>query len=527
MCSYANILNTRTRENFVALAFPACFRILHNMSAECENTVSLCDQDTAPISVVYVDDDPMAGRLISRYLRDIGCRFRDFTDPALCLSELRTSPADILITDLRMPVMDGLAVLKTVKDICPSTEVIIVTGDADKNAAIQALKLGAFDFLEKPVKKGEIVETIKRTIRYRTVVQERDRFAEQLSFIARQESTRWGIGRFVGKSKAMASLLADIRLLQATDKTTVLITGESGVGKELVARAIHSGSERSSRPFVAVNCSSIPDSLAESILFGHVRGAFTGATKDKKGSFELAHGGALFLDEIGDMLPGIQAKLLRVLEDGTVDPVGSTASRRVDARIIAATNADLEQKVAAGTFRTDLYHRLSAFRISMPALRDRKDDIPLLAEHFASILSGEMGRAKPDISAEALEVLQTHSYPGNVRELKNIIEQALIRSAGGRILPSHIRYARAPTHVKNAPSRASESTDAAAASRWGAADLPLNLSEIEGIAIRHAMAISDGNTAAAARLLGINRTKLYRKLAMFGREAAGSAPETR
>jgi len=255
-----------------------------------------------------------------------------------------------------------------------------------------------------------------------------------------------------------------------------------------------------------VNCSAIPDALAESILFGHVRGAFTGATSDKKGAFELAHEGTLFLDEIGDMLPTIQAKLLRVIDDGMVEPVGSTSRRKVDVRIIAATNANLEKKVASGEFRSDLYHRLAGFRIVIPPLRERLEDLPLLSQHFTEMLSSEMGHPQRQLSSAVLQYLQSYTFPGNVRELKNIIEQALIRSHGREMTCEHIHFMEsAPLHPEYPGA-----TDMARARLAEA--LPVNLKDLERTAVQRAMDLTQGNASAAARLLGIGRTTLYRML---------------
>jgi DNA-binding NtrC family response regulator len=453
------------------------------------------------VSIVCVDDDADSIRTLGRYLDTPEFLVRTYTDPDKCLDAFIKYPADIVISDLRMPRTDGLALLDKVKSISASTDVIIITGNADKEAAIRALKLGAFSLLEKPVNRDELLETVRRTVRYRTALQQRDRLAEQLAFVSSQEAKRSGVDAFVGESGAMRKLLADIRALQKTAKTTVLITGESGTGKELVARAIHSDGSRSTRPFVPVNCSAIPDNLAESILFGHTRGSFTGATADRKGSFDMANGGTLFLDEIGDMLPAIQAKLLRVLEDSTVCPVGASNGHKVDVRIIAATNANLQQKMALGAFRSDLYHRLSSYVISLQPLRAHKDDIPLLVEHFVRLLSGEMGFRAPQITPEAMKALSAHSFPGNVRELKNVIERALIKAAGKEIRPAHIQVEVAGVSFESGAANASATQD-----------MPLNLEELEKLAIGKALATAGGNVSAAARMLGIGRTQLYRKM---------------
>jgi transcriptional regulator with GAF, ATPase, and Fis domain len=270
---------------------------------------------------------------------------------------------------------------------------------------------------------------------------------DQLSLLCAREAQRWGIQGFVGRSPTVSAILDDVRRLQQADRTAVLVTGESGTGKELIARAIHFGGSRSQRSFIALNCSTIPRELAESTLFGHVRGAFTGAHESHKGCFELADGGTLFLDEIGDLPPDLQPKLLRVLEDGSFSPVGSTNTRRVDVRLLSATNQDLPTRVARREFRQDLYFRLAQFTVSVPPLRDRPEDIPLLAEHFLEMFAAEMGRTRSHLSAEALAQLQRYSFPGNVRELKNIIEHALIKAADATILPEHLYLLGEPQGV--------------------------------------------------------------------------------
>ena len=449
------------------------------------------------ISLMIVDDQLSIRKTFSYYLQEMGYDVRTCANGRECLEAFEREPVDILITDLRMPEIDGLTVLRRVKAIAPSTEVIIATAYADTDAAIEALRAGAYDFFKKPMDLDELGEAIKRTTRYQTVVRERDRLAGQLSMISQREAERWGIAGFVGKSKSIGKILDDIRKLQATETTTVLISGESGTGKELVARAIHFGSSRARGPFVPVNCSAVPAELAESAFFGHARGAFTGATKSQEGYFELADDGTLFLDEIGEMPLQLQVKLLRILEDGVVTPIGGKRGKQVDVRILSATNTDLQAKVQAGTFRQDLYFRLAGFTVMVSPLRDRKEDISLLVNHFLDMFATEMGMNPPRLGPKALAALESYPFPGNVRELKNIIERALIESGGAEIRPEHLRF----THtigVSSVPT---------------SLNLPLNLEKAEGLLIKQALAETGGNMSAAARLLGINRTKLYRKLA--------------
>ncbi len=448
------------------------------------------------------DDDRNSCKVIETCLRSMNCTSRIFTDAHLGLTELMEHPADIVITDLRMPKLDGLTLLKRIKEKSPLVEVIMVTGYADKGVAIEALRWGAFCLLEKPLNPIELIEIVKRTVVFRTTQQERDRLAEQLSLVTQQEAKRWGIDAFVGESRAMREVVKTIRLLQAAPATSVLITGESGTGKELVARAIHFGSVRTVKPFIPVNCSAIPTELAESTLFGHRKGSFTGASGDRKGCFEHADGGTAFLDEIGDMPPAIQAKLLRVLEDGVVVPVGATEGRKVNVRVIAATNMDLGAKIAAGLFRADLFYRLNAFPVSVPPLRKHSEDVPLLATHFTRLLSSEMGIVCPLLSDDVKATLEQYNFLGNTRELKNIIERALIECAGKVITIKHLHLADCdPRSVSNVPDP----------SFW---PLPANLHEAEGMLIKRAVDQAAGNLSLAARALGISRTKLYRMLSL-------------
>jgi DNA-binding NtrC family response regulator len=457
------------------------------------------------VSMVVVDDDQGTADIIGHYLRTLGAEVHVYTNPKACIAALEKGAVDILITDINMPGMDGLALLRKVKECSPATDVIMVTGNADKKVAISALKSGAFDFFEKPVDREELLATVSRTVKYRQAVAESKRLAQQISLLTRQETAKWGLDAFVGKSPAIRDVVRKIRLLHGVTMTSVLITGESGTGKELVARAIHYGGVRSSAAFVPVNCSAIPGELAESVLFGHAKGAFTGATSDKRGHFEMADGGTIFLDEVGDMPAAIQTKLLRVLEDALVVPVGATQGRKVDVRVVAATNADLMAKVSSGAFRQDLFYRLAGFLLHIPPLRDRREDIPLLAEYFVRSLSSEMGFACPPLYPETITELCKHDFPGNVRELRNIIERALLESGGKPITPSHLHFIRMP----GAPA---QSTTGATRMEV-TVRVPLDLCGAEAVLVREAMATGSGNVSKAARLLGISRQKLYRKLA--------------
>ena len=463
------------------------------------------DDGVEGISIAVVDDDARVAKTIEIHLKGLSRDLRIFTDPVQCLSALETSPVDILITDVDMPGMSGLTLMGCVSAISPSTDIVVIPGQASKDVAINALRAGAFDFLEKPIDAAVLVETLKRTARYQAACRDRDRYASQVMLLSGKEAQRWGINAFVGRSEALKSVVRQIAKLQKAASMSVLIEGESGTGKELVARAIHYGGPRAAAPFVPVNCSAIPSELVESTLFGHAKGAFTGAVTDRKGAFVQADTGTLFLDEIGDMPVAMQGKLLRVLEDGVITPIGETHGQKVDVRVVTATNMQLLERVREERFRADLYFRIAGYSIVVPPLRDRLGDISLLANHFTESLSAEMGIAPPGISAAAMSALEQHPFAGNIRELRNIVQTALVECDGVEIEPSHLRFPRLPL-----PPPAAE-VDAPPAASPSLATL--NLAELEQIAIREAIRQTRGNMSKAARLLGINRPKLYRKVA--------------
>jgi DNA-binding NtrC family response regulator len=475
--------------------------------------------------ILIVDDTPANVALLSDALEPHGYEILTATNGEAGLKIAARARPDLVLLDVVMPGMDGFAVCSALKaaEETRAVPVIFLTAKHDTASVVRGFRTGAVDYVYKPFQAEEIVSRVAthlqisrltRELRERNAELEREmgrrrkaedaqETAEQrLSTMAARETQRWGIAGFVGDSPHLRRILADIERLHQFAKTTVLVTGESGTGKELVARAIHHHSPRAKAPFVAVNCVAIPAELAESLFFGHLKGSFTGATGDRKGYFELADGGTLFLDEIGDMQPALQAKLLRVLEDGEITPVGATQARRVDVRVIAATNADLPLKIAAGTFRQDLYFRLARYAVSTPPLRERPEDVPLLAAHFLDVFAAEMGRTPPAIRREALDLLARHQWPGNVRELKNVIERALILSGGATIRAEHLQVVQGP-RPSNAPDlpRVFPLMD----------ELPLNLEQAEQNLIQRALEQSGGNVAEAARLLGVNRSRIYRR----------------
>ncbi len=450
------------------------------------------------ISVMLVDDDPNIRKLISKHLKHERYEVQSFGNAEDCLKAFKKSPVDIVITDLHLPKMNGIELLSKIKQLKTITEVIIISGDADKDVAINALHQGAFDLFEKPIVMRKISATIQRTVRYQDVMRKCNQLGAQVELMTNREEERWNC--FIGNSKVVNDVLAQVDNLQKNDKISVLIRGESGTGKELIAHAIHYGSTRSKKPIVPINCSAIPDELAESMFFGHIKGSFTGATVDRKGCFEEADEGTLFLDEIGDMPPAIQIKLLRILEDEIVMPVGATKGRKVNVRIIAATNSDLEQKVSDGEFREDLYYRLARFAINIPPLRDRKEDIPLLVDFFVAKISGEMGIATPTITDQFHHEMSKRSFAGNVRELRNMVERAMIICSGSELDVEHLYSAGDLIG-------ASSSTPAV-----GLSDIkiPDDLRDAEVWLIKRAIDRANGNISEAARILGITRAKIYR-----------------
>jgi DNA-binding NtrC family response regulator len=509
-------------------------------------------------TILAVDDTPANLAILADLLEPHGYSVSAVPSGQAALSVAARLQPEVILLDIMMPEMDGLETCRRLKadPLSSHIPVIFVSARDDVAALVEGFRVGGCDYISKPFQPEEVLTRVQNHVqlaqltrdlreknqtlearaaeltalndKLQTEIDTRKKTEEalsvadsKLSLLSQREAQHWGVDGFVGRTKTISKILTDIRRLQNFSTVNVLITGESGTGKELVARAIHFGSPRAKGPFVPVNCVAIPEDLAESMLFGHVRGAFTGATMDRKGFFELADGGTLFLDEIGDMPLPLQAKLLRVIEDGCVTPVGASQAKKVNVRVVAATNANLVDQVPAGDFRQDLYFRLAQFIVNVPPLRNRKDDIPLLAEHFLSIFAGEMGMTPPALSSEALETLRTYAFPGNVRELKNIMERALIESSGDPIRAPHIHLSRFGTTTTVAALAADRNADVPSASRVAgvppasssapAEEIPLNLEQAEAALIRRALNETKGNVAQAARLLGINRTRIYRR----------------
>lgn len=473
--------------------------------------------------ILIIDDTPANIDLLTKALEPRGHEILAASGGEAGLKIAAKALPDLILLDVMMPGRDGFAICRELKaeDVTRDIPVLFITAKHETASVLNGFRVGGMDYILKPFQAEEVVSRVETHLKLSRLTREllaknaeleieierREKSDARVATFSTREAQRWGLAGFIGQSRMMRKILEDIEKLHHFAKTSVLILGESGTGKELVARAIHHGSPRAAGPFIPVNCVAIPGELAESMFFGHMRGAFTGATADRKGWFELADGGTLFLDEIGDMPAALQAKLLRVLEDGEITPVGAQQPKRVDVRVITATNADLSAKIGAGEFRQDLYFRLARYVVETPPLRDRPEDIPLLAAHFLAMFASEMGLTPPALLPEALALLTAHSFPGNVRELKNVIERALIASGGKPIRRDHLQL------FGTAAAAPPRETPAAKAHTQ---NLPLNLDDAEQALIQRALEQTGGNVAEAARLLGVNRSRIYRRFPQSG-----------
>jgi two-component system NtrC family response regulator len=389
-----------------------------------------------PGSILIIDDDTSLRRVLEYTLEEAGHEVLTAADGVSGLALFGEQQPDLVITDLKMPGMSGFQVLAAIKERSLQTPVIVITAFGAIETAVEAMKLGAYDYITKPFNRDELRLVVHKALEMRDMARENRRLKKELA-------DRSEFNSIIGISMEMEQVFNVVRKVADTE-ATVLIEGESGTGKELVARAIHSMSSRRNAPFVAINCAAIPRDLLESELFGHVKGAFTGAIREKVGKFRSAEGGTLFLDEVGELPLELQPKLLRVLQERTVEPVGSDLSHRLDVRVVAASNADMKQSIADGTFRDDLYYRLAVIPVHLPSLRERREDIPLLVRHFTA----KHGGSKVRFAAEALAVLHEYAWPGNVRELENAVERLLIMRNSDNIgvadLPDNIRNVRSP-----------------------------------------------------------------------------------
>ncbi|MEN3339231.1 MAG: two-component system, NtrC family, response regulator HydG [Acidobacteriota bacterium] len=450
-------------------------------------------------SLVVVDDEQGILDVVSRFGRRAGYDVIACSGGHEAIAQLRTRRADVAMVDLRMPDIGGLDVIRAIREIDPQCQAVLMTGFATVDTAVEAIKLGAMDYLSKPLdfaRLEQLLASVREDLeRRRSLLAMESDVARHLEFCG-----------MIGRGALMQDLFGMIRRL-APHVRTALITGETGTGKELVARALHQTGPRRERRFVTVNCSAVVETLFESELFGHVRGAFTGATDHKPGLFELADGGTLFLDEIGELPPSVQAKLLRVLELGEVHRVGSLESKQVDVHVIAATNRDLRAEVAAGRFRSDLYYRLNIVEVQAPALRDRREDIPYLTSAFVRQSSERLRKSVLGLTPGAERVLAAAQWEGNVRELRNIIERACILADGEFITERELGVTAAPT-----PALPGASASGALATAQEADPTHDLLVTVERDHIQRALLRAGGNKKAAAKMLGLSRRALYRRL---------------
>ncbi|HEY7678041.1 MAG TPA: sigma-54 dependent transcriptional regulator [Candidatus Methylomirabilis sp.] len=438
-------------------------------------------------AILVVDDDAASRALAAEILESHGHAVAAVPDGSAALDRLAAYPCDLILADMRMPGLDGMGLLQALARNGRHPPVIIATAYATIEHAVEAVKAGAYGYITKPFRPDHLARLVAKALEEEWLRREND-------LLRRELHGRWRLENLIGRSPAMRALYRMVGVA-AEAEGAVLLLGESGTGKEVVARAIHARSARRGGPFVAVNCAGIPEGLLESELFGHVRGAFTGAVREKAGLFQAAEGGTLFLDEVGDAPPSLQAKLLRALETREVRPVGGTQAERVDVRVIAATHADLPEAIRAGRFREDLYYRLNVIPIELPPLAGRREDIPLLAQHFLERTNARQRRDVRAIAPEALQRLLEHAWPGNVRELENAIERAVALAEGDAIRPEHL-----PPHVRDAPPPPAAGT----------------LADLIAHAMQRALTETGGNRRAAARLLGIPERTFYRKLKALG-----------
>jgi two-component system response regulator PilR (NtrC family) len=456
--------------------------------------------------ILIVDDERSMQEFLEILLRKEGYDVATAGDVDGALLALESDDFDLVISDIQMPDKSGLDLLRAVRAAQPDALVIMITAFATAETAIAAMKEGAYDYVTKPFKVDEIKLVVQKALEKKLLASENARLRHELRSERQQR-------HLVGNSPRMHQLYEMISRVAAT-KTNVLVVGESGTGKELVARAIHSESDRAEKPFVALNCAAIPENLLESELFGHVKGAFTGAVSNKAGLFELADGGTLFLDEVGELTPPLQVKLLRAIQEKTIRRVGGTSDRRVDVRILAATNRRLEDEVAAGRFREDLYYRLNVIQLALPPLRDRMEDLPLLVHHFVEKCARDLSKPVRGVSEEAMQQLRSYSYPGNVRELENVIERAVALSRAEWIELD----ALPPTLLARADARP------LAPLPDGSVDLDHLVADYERGLLLEALRRAGGVKKRAAQLLGISFRSFRYRLEKLGLDEPDAAP---
>jgi DNA-binding NtrC family response regulator len=453
------------------------------------------------MNILVLDDEKVFRDEIKEFLESDGFTVHSAERPSEAFKILGDNEIDLLILDMRLPEMDGISVLKRVKEQYPDMEVIMITGHGDMDVVISAMRHGAVEFFPKPFRLIDMKAAIQRTKRY---INLSNRLKEvNLTYALVSKELRESVGyEIMGTSKAINQVVELMKKVARAESTSVLITGESGTGKELVARGIHYLSSRKNSYFYAVNCSAVPDTLFESEFFGHRKGSFTGANEDKAGWFEIAHGGTLFLDEIVDMQPAMQSKLLRVLEDKKIRRIGSTVDVPVDVRIIAATNQNIGSLIESGRFRSDLYYRLNSFEINIPPLRERREDIPLLLDYFVRLIAQKLNKKIQSVDASVVKAMYAYSFPGNVRELRNMVERAMILCEGNRLsLRDFAGLSPVEGAIELIPGEGEEL---------------FNLEETEKRLILKALERSGYKKTEAAQLLNITRQSLDRRLEKYG-----------
>ncbi len=449
----------------------------------------------ADARILVVDDERSMREVLLSMLKKEGYDMTVADGGQAAIEAVRREAFDAVITDVRMPKVDGLQVLRAIKDLSPTTVVIMITAFGSSESAVEAMKLGAYDYITKPFKYDEVLLNVKRAL-------ERKRLRDENLNLKRQLETHYRFENIIGKSPKTLEVFDTIRKI-ADSQSTVMITGESGTGKELVAQATHFNSHRRDKPFISVNCGAIPEGLMESELFGHVKGAFTGAVSNKVGLFSAADGGTLFLDEITEIPPLLQVKLLRAIQEREIRRVGDTKDVKVDVRLIAATNKKLEVAVGDGTLREDLFYRLNVIPINLPPLRERREDIPLLVAHFLQKFGRELGKEVRGVSPEALALLEQYHWPGNIRELENAVERAIVLGTGEILtleaLPESVRHHRQPRGIDfDLPEEG--------------LDLNARLDQIEAAILAKALERTKGVQTRAAELLRLSFRQLRYKL---------------
>jgi two-component system response regulator AtoC len=462
-------------------------------------TMTISPSQEYAATILVIDDEDNMRHMLSKMLQRAGYQVETAADGKEGLTCLERQPFDFVLCDIKMPRMDGMEFLQQCRNTAFGSTVIMMSAYGTIDLAVQAMQLGAYDFITKPFKSDEVLLAIRKAEERDQLKRENRVLREQL----RRVEERQRFGRLVAKSSAMQAVFT-LAAKAAQYNTTVLITGESGTGKELVARAIHQSGPRKQYPLVAVNCGSIPENLLESELFGHVKGAFTGADGSKKGLFEEAHRGTIFLDEIGELPLNLQVKLLRVLQENEIRSVGSAQSRKIDVRVIAATSRNLQQMVTDGEFREDLFYRLNVLPVEVPPLRDRSEDIPLLCQHFIQQLNDTLHRRIKGIAPAAMISLLQHFWPGNVRELENAIERAMVLSEGDILDEDSFSY-----------SSLSMTSPSPSAQGFDGHSLKIAQKILEKEMIVKALKATDGNRTQAARLLEISHPSLLSKIKMY------------